>query len=298
MREIVEYEYGAVLILDEWGKLEGILTERDIIRAIAEGKDLFKLKVADIMKRTTVVAHKDLPIRIVLQLFGAYKVRRIPVVDDDGRVLGVISSTDAVYEALPKVLHPLAAKLEKALREGPEVEDNVISAAKLFAEQKIDGAWASSKLISERSIIKALLEQKKPSDFAEKVIEVSPGFSLRDVAELMKLNKIRFVTFDKKYAFTRDIAVVASEKAEYTIKSYTLVKVKPGHEKTILEDLKRIEEIVSIEMCTGPYDFVATALIGPEMGEAIATFLRRKDYVLDTLTLVVLPEKFSEGEKE
>ncbi len=297
MREIVEYEYGAVLILDEEGKLEGILTERDIIKAIAEGKDLFKLKVGDIMKRTTVVAHKDLPIRMVLQLFGAYKVRRIPVVDDDGKVLGVISSTDAVYEALPKVLHPLAAKLGKALRDAPEVEDNVISAAKLFAQQKIDGAWASSRLISERSIIKALLEQKRPSDFAEKVIEASPEFSLKDVAELMKLNRIRFVTFGKKYAFTRDIAVVAAERAEYTIKAYTLVKVKPGYEKAVLEDLGKIEEIVAIEMCTGPYDFVATALLGPEMDEVIPAYLRRKDYVLDTLTLVVLPEKSGEGEK-
>ncbi len=298
MREIVEHEYGAILILDEDDKLEGILTERDIIRAISEGKDLFKLKVSDIMKRTTVVAHKDLPIRMVLQLFGAYKVRRIPVVDDDGRVLGVISSTDAVYEALPRVLHPLAARLEKALKDAPEVDDNVLSAARLFAEKKIDAAWASSRLISERSIIKAILEQRRPSEFAEKIVEASPNFNLRDVAELMKLNKVRFITFGRKYAFTRDIAVVAAERAEYTIKAYTLVKVKPGYEEAVKEDLARVEEIVSIEMCTGPYDIVATALLGPDMDELIPSYLRRKDYVLDTLTLVVLPRRTSEGEEK
>jgi len=298
MREIVEYEYGAVLVLDEEGKLDGILTERDIIRAIAQGKDLMQLKVKDIMKRTTVVAHKDLPIRIVLQLFGAYKVRRIPVVDDEGRVLGVISSTDAVYEALPKVLHPLAARVEQALEEAPEVDDNVASAAKLFAKEKIDAAWASSKLISERSIIKALLEGKRPSEFAENVVEVFPELSLRDVALLMKLNRIRFVTYGKKYAFTRGIAVAAAERAEYTIKAYTLVKVKPGYEKAVREDLSKIEEIVNIEMCTGPYDFVATALLGPNMDDVIPTYLRSKEYVLDTLTLIVLPERQKEGESK
>jgi len=292
---MVKYEYGAVLVLTDEGALEGIMTERDILRAVAKGLDLTKTTVRDLMKRTTIVVHKDVSIRMVLQLFGAYKVRRVPVIDDEGRVLGVISSTDAVYEAIPKVLHPLAGRASDALREIESVEDNVLSAAKLFASRKVDGALANGKLISERSVIRALLEGGKPSDFAERFVSVPPETSLRNVALLMKLNKIRFIEYDSKFAFTRDITITAAERAELTLKSYILVKVKPGFEKELIEKVQSLRSnVVNIELTAGPYDVVLTALVNPQedVSNLLLPLFRDKDYVLDTLTLVVLGEKY------
>ncbi len=300
-RRMSEHEYGAVLILTEDGRLEGIMTERDVLKAIAAGEDITKLKVKDLMKRTTVVAHKDVPVRIVLQLFGAYKVRRIPVIDEDGKVLGVISSTDAVYEAIPKVLHPLAGRAEDVLKEIPSAADNVLSAAKVFAGQKVDGVLVDGNLVSERSVIRAFLEGKRPSEFAERVISVPPEMSLRNVAIMMKLNKIRFVNYENKYAFTRDIAIGAAERAEYTLKSYILIKVKPGFEKELVKEIRAFKSnVVDIEMATGPYDLVLTVLTNPQedASNLLIPLLREREYVLDTLTLVILGEEYLGGTRD
>ena len=300
-KKMVEHEYGAVLVLHEDGTLEGIMTERDVLKAIANGIDLTNTKVKDLMKKTTIVAHKDVSIRLVLQLFGAYRVRRIPVINDEGKVLGVISSTDAVYEAIPRVLHPLAGKVEDALKEVESVEDNVLSAAKLFASKKVDGALADGKLISERSVIKALLEGGKPSEFSERYVSVPKEMNLRNVALLMKLNKIRFVNNEDKFAFTRDIAISAAERAEFTLKSYILVKVKPGYEKDLIEKVQSLRSnVVDIEVATGPYDVVLTVLTNPQedASNLLLPIFRDKDYVLDTLTLVILGEKYVGGGNE
>jgi len=293
--KMVKYEYGAVLVLTDEGTLEGIMTERDILRAVARGLDLTKTTVKDLMKKTTIVVHKDVSIRMVLQLFGAYRVRRVPVIDNEGKVLGVISSTDAVYEAIPKVLHPLAGRAGDALREVETVEDSVLGAAKLFASKKVDGALANGKLISERSVIRALLEGGKPSDFAERYVSVPPETSLRNVALLMNLNKIRFIEYDNKFAFTRDITIAAAERAELTLKSYILVKVKPDFEKELIEKVQSLRSnVVDIELTAGPYDVVLTALVNPQedVSNLLLPLFRDKDYVLDTLTLVVLGEKY------
>ncbi|NPA85514.1 MAG: CBS domain-containing protein [Crenarchaeota archaeon] len=299
--KMVKYEYGAVLVLTEEGTLDGIMTERDVLKAIASGKDLAKLKVKDLMRKTTIVAHKDVPVRLVLQLFGAYKVRRIPVIDDDGRVLGVISSTDAVYEAIPRVLHPLAGKVGDALEAIGEIEDSVLSAAKYFASTRADGALAAGKLISQRSVIRALLEGSKPSEHAEKHISVPPEMSLRNAAILMKLNKIRFISYEKRFAFTRNIAISAADRAEFTLKSYVLVKVKPGYESDLIERVQSLKSnVVNIEIATGPYDVVLTVLTNPQedASNLLLPILRDRDYVVDTLTLVVLGEKYVGGKGE
>ncbi|HIH90863.1 CBS domain-containing protein [Ignicoccus hospitalis] len=300
-KKMVEHEYGAVLILSDDGTLSGIMTERDVLRAVAEGKDIAQIPVKDLMKKTTVVVHKDVPVRLVLQLFGAYKVRRMPVTDDDGRVIGVISSTDVVYEAIPKVLHPLAGRIGDAMKPAEEVEDSVPSAARYFASKKVDGALAGGKLISERSVIRALLDSTKPSERAERVIYVPPEMNLRNASILMKLNKIRFVMNDNNYAFTRDIAIAATERAEFTMKSYILIKTKPGFEKEIAEKASSLKSnIVSIEYVAGPYDLVLTALTGPqeEVKDLLIPLLRDKEQVVDTLTLVVLGEKYLGGSGE
>ncbi len=290
VKRFIEHEYGGAVVLNENGEIEGLVTERDALNLIAQGKDLKEVKVGDVMKKTVIVVNKDVPLKMVLQLFGAYKIRRLPVLDGN-KVVGVISSTDAVYRAIPKVLHVLSGRIEEAAKELPKVPDDVKEAARIIVEKRADGALVNNKLVSQRSVLKAYLEGGKPSQFEERYIVLPPETPLKLSSEIMALNEVRFVRLGlNRFAFTRDVAVKAAEMAEETLKGYIMVKVKPGYEKAAMEEIKEMPNVVSVELTTGPFDLVVTALASntDEIVKLVTDNIRGRDYVSDTLTLIVL----------
>ncbi|ASP33841.1 CBS domain-containing protein [Labrenzia sp. VG12] len=99
---------GAVVVKDSEGKLQGILSERDIVRRLAEtpGQTLPQ-QVEDIMTKTVEVCQPDDALISVLRKMTAGRFRHMPVVDD-GVLVGIITIGDVVnyrlteleYEAL------------------------------------------------------------------------------------------------------------------------------------------------------------------------------------------------------
>jgi len=85
---------GSVLIVNSENKLTGILTERDILYAAAHlmlGKDV---KAKSLMSRNLVKASPEEEVVSVVEKMRDFNIRHIPVVDNEGRPLGVISSRD------------------------------------------------------------------------------------------------------------------------------------------------------------------------------------------------------------
>jgi CBS domain-containing protein len=79
-------------------RLRGVITDRDIaIRAIAEGKD-GKAKVAECMTEEVESVNKNDPIETVLQIMKREQVRRVPVTDREGRLVGIIAQADLALE--------------------------------------------------------------------------------------------------------------------------------------------------------------------------------------------------------
>lgn len=80
--------------------LEGIITDRDIcMAALFQGKPLRDLKVADAMAKTVLTCRSSDDLEEVERTMQAEQVRRLPVVDEDGAVIGVISMADLAREA-------------------------------------------------------------------------------------------------------------------------------------------------------------------------------------------------------
>lgn len=78
----------------------GIVTDRDIIiRAVAGGRDMAVTLVEDIMSSTLFACHADANPSDVLREMGERQVRRMPVVDDGGRVVGLVSENDLRHSA-------------------------------------------------------------------------------------------------------------------------------------------------------------------------------------------------------
>lgn len=90
-------DMGSVPVVED-GKLVGIVTDRDIVvRSIADGKDAAS-SVADAMTTDIFSVKPDDFVFEAIRLMGDKQVRRVPVVDNDGNLAGIISMADIALE--------------------------------------------------------------------------------------------------------------------------------------------------------------------------------------------------------
>jgi acetoin utilization protein AcuB len=97
-------------VLDAAEQLVGVVSDRDLKRASASDATsldvhellylISKIKVADIMTRDVVTVHRDWTIEEAADLLLTHKLSGLPVVDDDGRLCGVITQTDMLRATL------------------------------------------------------------------------------------------------------------------------------------------------------------------------------------------------------
>ena len=79
----------------EGGKLIGMLTDRDIaIRVVAEGKDPEQLTVREVASTQVVTIDPQQDLEEALRIMAKHQVRRLPVVEEDGRLVGVVAQAD------------------------------------------------------------------------------------------------------------------------------------------------------------------------------------------------------------
>jgi CBS domain-containing protein len=76
-------------------RLRGVLTDRDITtRATADGRDPAKTKVADVMSSDLAYCLEDQEVEEAVSLMEARQIRRLPIVDKDKRLVGIVSLAD------------------------------------------------------------------------------------------------------------------------------------------------------------------------------------------------------------
>ena len=84
----------------EGEKLVGVLTDRDIaIKVVAEGKDPQSTKVRDVASTNIVTVDPQQDLDEALRLMAQHQVRRLPVVEEDGKLIGILAQADAAREA-------------------------------------------------------------------------------------------------------------------------------------------------------------------------------------------------------
>ena len=91
-------DIGPVLIVekgDQGKRLVGIVTDRDLaIKVVGEGRDPKKTKVKDVMTTKVVTCRADDDVQNAMNAMAQYQLRRIPVVDEYGMLVGIISQAD------------------------------------------------------------------------------------------------------------------------------------------------------------------------------------------------------------
>jgi CBS domain-containing protein len=100
VRRMVDAGVGSVVILDG-SRLEGIFTERDVLRLAADGADLATISVADVMTRAVVTAAPDDDPVAVAHLMADRRIRHLPVTVGE-QVLGVVGIREIVRVLLER----------------------------------------------------------------------------------------------------------------------------------------------------------------------------------------------------
>ena len=83
----------------EGDRLVGVLTDRDIaVRVVAEGLDPERVKVFEVASRDVVTLDPGQDLDEALRLMARHQVRRLPVVEEDGRLVGVVAQADVAEQ--------------------------------------------------------------------------------------------------------------------------------------------------------------------------------------------------------
>ncbi len=114
-----EQHVGCIVVVEPRGvarRVAGLLTDRDIVTAVvAKGLDPQVLRVEDVMSADVVTAHESESLAGLLALMQRKGLRRLPVVDDDAVLVGLLSLDDLVA-VVARQLHAVAAVIEAGPR--------------------------------------------------------------------------------------------------------------------------------------------------------------------------------------
>ncbi|KAA0573620.1 CBS domain-containing protein [Azospirillum sp. Sh1] len=95
-RLLTEHRIGAVLVMDDDGQPVGILSERDVVRAVArDGADALGRPAADLMTRELITGTPTDTVADMMAVMTQRRIRHVPIVES-GQVIGVISIGDVV----------------------------------------------------------------------------------------------------------------------------------------------------------------------------------------------------------
>jgi len=87
---IIRHSVNHIVVVDEEGKLKGIVTSWDVTKAVANGKE----KLADIITRRVFTTKPDEPVEVASRKLAQHGISALPVINRDGKVSGIITAED------------------------------------------------------------------------------------------------------------------------------------------------------------------------------------------------------------
>ncbi len=101
-----EKNYGSAVVVDDDRKVIGIVTERDIMKKVVNGGlDPTSTKLSDIMTRDIRMARETDDVLDWLRIMSNERFRRLPVVDEEGRIKAIFTQGDFVSYTWPDLMY-------------------------------------------------------------------------------------------------------------------------------------------------------------------------------------------------
>lgn len=121
---LAEHGIGAVVVSADGRTIDGIVSERDIVRAMAADPDAVTTggvrprSVASLMTAAVVTVEMDTDLDEAMETMTSSRFRHLPVVDDDGHIAGLVSIGDVVKAKLSALEDEKSALLDYVNRGG------------------------------------------------------------------------------------------------------------------------------------------------------------------------------------
>ena len=109
---LAEHNVGALVVSADGRTITGIVSERDVVRALTHGAEALERPVASIMTSHVFCAPPEAHVDELMHLMTEKRVRHIPVTDPLGVLLGIVSIGDIVKSRLGELEGERAALLE------------------------------------------------------------------------------------------------------------------------------------------------------------------------------------------
>ena len=98
--KVMRGEDAGIAPIVDGDRLVGVVTDRDIaVRVVAAGRDPKETKVEEIASSTVVTIDPDQDLDEALRLMAKHQVRRLPVVGEDGKLVGIVAQADVARHA-------------------------------------------------------------------------------------------------------------------------------------------------------------------------------------------------------
>jgi CBS domain-containing protein len=112
---MVQNDCGEIPIIDHSDQLVGVVTDRDIVcRVVAEGKTPIGFPAENCMSQPVVSVRSDESLDSVLSTMEKNRIRRVPVVDDQDRLVGIIAQADVAWAGKPPDVAELVREVSRS----------------------------------------------------------------------------------------------------------------------------------------------------------------------------------------
>jgi len=100
-RQLRDAGVGALVVSDDDGRIDGIVSERDVVTALANhGASVLGRPVSSVMSRDVITCRNEDSVESLMRSMTERRVRHLPVADADGRLAGIVSIGDVVKSRL------------------------------------------------------------------------------------------------------------------------------------------------------------------------------------------------------
>ncbi len=144
-----EHGIGSVVIVNEKDEPIGIVTERDlVIKVVSQGKNPDEVIARDIMSQPVITVEEDMEVNEAVKLMVDKGIRRLPIVDDNGKLIGIVTMQD-ILQVEPYLVATIEEKMKKfqeeleELEEVSEIIEGVCDLCETYSEELrfVDGVW-------------------------------------------------------------------------------------------------------------------------------------------------------------
>ena len=98
-RRMNDRNIGSLVVVDDSSRPIGIVTDRDLaLRVLGEAKDAHQTSVGAVMSARVRTVNSDIPVERALEIMRSGPFRRLPVVDCDGTLIGMLSIDDVLKD--------------------------------------------------------------------------------------------------------------------------------------------------------------------------------------------------------